>query len=98
MARKTRIKVTSVRFWVLVFGVLAIAFCIMQSKTETLLANQEIELSYLEQQREQLLVEISDAERKLAFSKSDDYIERIARSQLGLVMPDEVLYVESYEE
>ena len=40
---------------------------------------------------ESRLAEVQDMD---AFSKSDEYIERVAREKLGLVLPDETVFVD----
>ena len=52
------------------------------------------------QEAEEILVQIQEEQEKNAeylrekeYYNSDDYIEKVARQQLGLVMPNEILYV-----
>ncbi len=52
------------------------------------------------QEAEEILIQIQQEQEKNAeylrekeYYNSDDYIEKVARQQLGLVMPNEVLYV-----
>lgn len=93
MARYTRR--VKPRFWLILMALMLLAFFWLYGTQESVIEQQEAAIAELTATKETMEVEIASAERKLEFSKSDDYIERIARSQLGLVMPDEVLYVDS---
>ena len=62
-------------------------------------AIQKTEQSY-KQEAEEILVQIQQEQQKNAeyirekeYYNSDAYVEKVARQQLGLVMPNEVLYV-----
>lgn len=93
-----RIRVAKMRFWFIVILPLVIIACLLQRQYVSLAAQQQRTIEELEQRKQQLLIQIEDIQRKLTFSQSDNYVERIARSELGLVMPGEVLYVESLPE
>lgn len=81
------------RFWLIVITVTLAAFVYFYTAQETLMQSQQAIIRELSEKTEQMTVEIAEAERKLEFAKSDEYVIRVARSTLGLVMPDEVLYV-----
>lgn len=83
------------RFWLILIALTLAAFVYFYSAQETLMANQQAIIAELSDKKEQMTVEIAEAERKLEFAKSDEYVIRVARSSLGMVMPDEVLYVPS---
>ena len=92
MARRKQVKA---RFWLILMAALLSLFFALYTSQENLIQQRSRYIQELLQQKTQLEIEIDSAERRLDFAKSDDYVERIARSQLGLIMPDEVLYVNS---
>ena len=81
------------RFWLILMAVMLVAFFYLYSTQEAVLRQQGELIAQLRQTAEQMEVDNAASARKLEFSKSDDYVERIARSSLGMVMPEEVLYV-----
>ncbi|MBQ3223464.1 MAG: septum formation initiator family protein [Clostridia bacterium] len=81
------------RFWLILIALMLSAFALVWSSQQDLIEQREAMIEELTAAREQMEIEIAEAQRQLQFSKSDEYIERLARSELGLVMPDEVLYV-----
>lgn len=83
------------RFWLILMALMLLVFFGLTSSQDELIAQQAAVIEELNMTKDTMEVEIASAQRRLEFSKSDDYIERIARSQLGLVMPDEVLYVDT---
>lgn len=91
MARYT-LKIKS-RFWFILMALMLIVSAIVTAEQNQTIAVQSARIAEMTATKENMEIDIASAERKLEFCKSDDYIERIARSQLGLVMPDEVLYV-----
>jgi len=82
------------RFWLILMALFLSVFAYVTSTQNELLAQQNAVIEELTLAKEDMEKKIAAAQRRLEFSKSDDYIERIARSELGLVMPDEVLYVQ----
>lgn len=83
------------RFWLILMVLMLSVYIVLTSSQRDLIEQQAAVIDELTLTKETMEVEIASAQRRLEFSKSDDYIERIARSELGLVMPDEVLYVQS---
>lgn len=64
-----------------------------------LIVSNSVQLHEIELNKAGLLAEIDyykakivEAERSKSYYDSDAYIEKVAREQLGLVKPDEVLY------
>lgn len=62
---------------------------------------QEKELERLNKEAEELALKLEIVEREAkqvdelkALSGSTDYIERVAREKLGLVRPDEIIFIE----
>ncbi len=83
------------RFWLILMAIMLVGFFYLYSTQEAVLRQQAEAITQLRETASQMEVEIAASTRKLEFSKSDDYVERIARSSLGMVMPEEVLYVSS---
>lgn len=81
------------RFWLILIALMLSAFALVWSSQQDLIEQREAMIEELTAAREELEIRIAESQRQLQFSKSDEYIERLARSELGLVMPDEVLYV-----
>lgn len=81
------------RFWLYMMAALVIVFfCVYFSQGDYLL-KQNSYITALEAERDQLALNNSELERKIEFSKTDEYIERVARDDLGLVMPGQVRFV-----
>ncbi len=74
-------------------AIMLVVFFYLYSSQEAVLRQQRETIAQLRETAQSMEVEIAASARKLEFSKSDDYVERIARSSLGMVMPEEVLYV-----
>ena len=83
------------RFWLLMMGVMLSLFSFVWSSQQELIEQKAALIEELQLTKENMEIEIAQAQRQLQFSKSDEYIERIARTR-GLVMPNEVLYVDQY--
>lgn len=63
-------------------------------RQESMLANQREQYESIHKQIEQVRLENEDLQRKIEFAKTDSYIERIARDQLGYVKEGEIKFVE----
>lgn len=84
---KPRMKFTII---LLLFVYLAIIF----TKQEIILRKQYKETCDLERRIEQVRKENSDLERQIQYSDSEDYIERMARKNLGWVKEGEKVFIE----
>ncbi|MDO4867942.1 MAG: septum formation initiator family protein [Clostridia bacterium] len=81
------------RFWVfmiavtlLVFGT---SFIVMQHRY-----NQGTrQLRQAREERDALILQVSALSDELEFAQTDDYIIRMARDELGMIMPGEIRYV-----
>jgi len=82
------------RFWLILMALFLSVFAYVTSTQNELLAQQNAVIEEQTMATEDMEVKIVTSQRRLVFSRSDDYIESNARSDLGLVMPDEVLYVQ----
>lgn len=90
MSRKKTVKP---RFWLLMMAVLAAVFMSVYVSQGQYLSTQAGSIQALEQQRVQALDENAALERKIAFAKTSEYVERVAREQLGLLKKNEVRFV-----
>lgn len=90
MSRKKTVKP---RFWLLMMAVLAVVFMSVYVSQGQYLSSQAGSIQALEQQRAQALDENAALERKIAFAKTSEYVERVAREQLGLLKKNEVRFV-----
>lgn len=67
----------------------------------TTFVNQQKIINSLKKEREEKLkkvedlnVEIQDIEEKLKYSYSLDYIEKMAREELKMIKPDEIIFID----
>lgn len=81
------------RFWLYMMAALVIVFFCVYTSQGNYLVRQAAHLDALEAERDGRLLVNSELERKIEFAKTDEYIERVAREELGLVMPGQVRYV-----
>lgn len=90
--KKRSKKHLNIRFCFMV-GLIMYLFGAIICQEVSLHKNSE-QLSHLEEQKalaEEKLAEVEDLDE---LSRSDAYIERIAREKLGLVLPDETVFVD----
>ncbi len=84
---------TTARFWlfliVLTLIVSGVSFAALSHRC--MLAGQQ--LSEVKARRNDLVLQVQDLEKSLEYAKTDDYIIRAARDELGYIMPGEVRYV-----
>ena len=90
MSRKKTVKP---RFWLLMMAVLAVVFMSVYVSQAQYLTTQATNIQALEQQKALALDENAALERKIAFAKTSEYVERVAREQLGLLKKNEVRFV-----
>lgn len=86
-------KLVKPRFWLLMMAVLVLVFVGFYTSQSGYMARQQAQIALLEAQRDEIVAENAMLERKIAFSKTDEYIERTAREDLGLLKPGEVRFV-----
>ncbi|MCC8168384.1 MAG: septum formation initiator family protein [Clostridiales bacterium] len=82
-------------------GIVVMVFMVIMGAQIVRLNNKldekEARLSELQEQYEEELLRTSELEELEAYMQSDEYIEEMARSKLGLVYDDEIIYKESEE-
>lgn len=81
------------RFWVILMAALTMVFGCVYISQGQYIQRQEDRIAQLRQESAQLLYENQMLERKIAFSKTDEYVERVAHNQLGLLREDEIRFV-----
>ena len=80
------------RFWALLLGLLALTCTLVYSSQRRYMAQQTDTISALEAELASLLDENAVLQRKIDFTYTDEFIEREARSKLGLIKEDEILF------
>lgn len=86
---KKRFKISHL-FILILAAYLGITFFKQQSMIKAL----EAEKKQKQKEIEHLNKEIADIEEKLKYSDSLEYIEKIAREELKMVKPDEIIYID----
>ena len=81
------------RFWLFMIVTMLIVFSVSFGVLQHRYRQGEQQLTEICARRNELILEIQDLEKELAYSKTDDYIVRAAKDQLGYIMPGEVRYV-----
>ncbi|MBQ2957992.1 MAG: septum formation initiator family protein [Clostridia bacterium] len=80
------------RFWVILLSVLAVVFTAAYSSQQRYINSQRERIAALNEQKTALAEENAVLQRKIDFTYTDEYIEREARSRLGLIKEGEILY------
>ena len=80
------------RFWALLLGLLALTCTVVYSSQRRYMAQQSDTIAALEAELTSLLDENAVLQRKIDFTYTDEFIEREARSKLGLIKEDEILF------
>lgn len=74
---------------VALLAVLAVSFTVGALK----LREGGVVLADKKNERNALSAEISDLQDEIDFAQTDEFVERTARDELGLIMPGEIRYV-----
>ena len=90
MSRNTR--VIKPRFWLLVIIVFAVTCGVVYSSQQKYLTQQQELIAALRAEQQAVAEENAILQRKIDFTFTDEFIEREARSRLGLVKEDEILF------
>ncbi len=80
-------------FALLCLGIVLVTLFVMLSQLRAI-HNQKDQIAQLEARLAQVQQENADLALQLEYMKTDEYIKSVARSQLGLLMPNEVRFVE----
>ncbi len=89
----SRKKTIKPRFWLLMMAVLVMVFGGVYLSQGQYLSTQAQHIAALEAEKAQALDQNAALERKIAFAKTSEYVERVARDQLGLLKKNEVRFV-----
>ena len=90
MARRYQVKP---RFWLTLSVTAALVFSVSFLVTRARLEAQVARVQERIAERDQIVREIGELENEIDFVQTDEYVERAARDELGLIMPGEVRYV-----
>lgn len=83
----------SPRFWVLIIVVMIVAFGASFALAQHSLREGSIALAEAKQERDALRDEVLDLEAQLEFTQTDEYVIRVARDELDMLMPGEIRYI-----
>ena len=86
-------RVVKPRFWFLMMATLVLAFMCVYASQGQLMARQAARIAQLEADRLSKMSENALLERKIAFAKTDEYGERVAHQELGLLKKGEIRFV-----
>ena len=90
MNRKRTVKP---RFWLLMMAALTFVFIFLYASQGNYMSRQSLKIEELEAQRTEKLSEKAALERKIAFTKTEKYVERVAHEELGLLRENEIRFV-----
>ena len=92
MQRRMRVRP---RFFLLILALMLICFAVSFIVAQVRIQQASGRVAALTQQRNDLMSRQSDLNDQLAYVKTDDYVIRVARDELSLIMPGEYRYVSS---
>lgn len=81
------------KFWLFVIALMLIVFGVSYALAQHSLREGEAELAAVTAQRDALTEQVQSLRTELDFTATDDYVIRVARSELGMLMPGEIRYV-----
>lgn len=81
------------RFFFFLISAMAVAFCVSFAVSHQSLSAGERELAAVNAERRSLLDEVEALNARLEFAQTDEYVVRVARDELGMLMPGEIRYV-----
>ena len=80
------------RFWGWLFAAFFVAVLAVYCAQQRYMNRQQALIDELSAQKALLTAENEELQRKIDFTYTDEYIEREARSKLGLIREDEILF------
>ena len=83
------------RFCLILIGVMLAVFSISLGLSSRDLAAGAQRLAQVQAERDALADELESLSAELAYAQTDEYIERVARDELGMMRPGEIRYVSS---
>ena len=81
------------RFYILAFAALAICLGLSFGVTQVKLRQGDARLAAKKAERDALVARIGELQREVDYAQTDEYVERLARDELQLIMPGEIRYV-----
>lgn len=81
------------RFWLLMMAALVLVFTCVYVSQGQFIDRQSLRIQQLEAEYGEMLSANQQLERKIAFSKTDAYVERVAHEELGLLKENEIRFV-----
>ena len=81
------------KFWLFVIVLMLLVFGISFAFAQHSLSEGQAELDRVLAQRDALVDEVQTLRSTLEFTGTNDYVIRVARSELGMLMPGEIRYV-----
>ena len=90
--RKFRLLSMNPKYWTIILLILTFFFAAGYRSQQRQLEELTALIDTLNTQRDQLTEELLRLQRKIDFSKTDAFIEREARSKLGLIYEGEILF------
>ena len=81
------------RFWVFVIAVTALVFGTSLGVLQHRYVQVTRQLDQVRAYRDQLRTQAETLSDALEYAQTDAYVERVARDELGMIMPGEVRYV-----
>ena len=81
------------RFWLFMIAVTLLVFCASFLVMRGRYVQGEARLQQARSDRDALILQVNALTDQLAFARTDDYVVRTARDELGMIMPGEVRYV-----
>ena len=81
------------KFWLLVIAVTLMIFGTSFAVLQARYVQGERQLKQVESYRNELFLKVDELSDRLAYAQTDDYVVRTARDELGMILPDEVRYV-----
>ena len=83
------------KFWIFMIITTAVVFAVSFGVLNHLLAQGRQRLARENAYRDDLILQIQDLNDELEYTRTDDFIMRAARDELGMIMPNEIRYVNS---
>lgn len=83
------------RFWGFVIVVMVAAFGVSFAAAQHSLREGSVALASATAQRDDLQLQVERLNDQLQYTGTDEYVIRVARDELGLIMPGEIRYVSS---
>lgn len=92
-----RRRVVKPRFWAILLMLTACVMAYVFTSQDQYIARQQGLIEQLKGERASVQLANSELERKIAFTGTDEYIERVARDELGLLKENEIRFVTNAE-